>query len=147
MSRYKRPSWAARHILNPLIAWPAKLGLSLRGANVLTVRGRATGQQRSVPVNPLFHDGQRYLVAPRGDTHWARNLRSAGEGELRLGRRRERIHVAEVPDIDKPPIIRSYLKRWAAETKSQFGIESADISEGELRSMAPRHPVFRILTP
>jgi hypothetical protein len=30
--------------------------------------------------------GQRYLVAPRGDTQWVRNLRASGRGELRWRR-------------------------------------------------------------
>src|SRR3712207_7823515 len=74
----------------------------------LWVRGRKTGRWRSVPVNVLELDGQRYLVAPRGETDWVRNLRAADGGQLQYGRRRtEPFTATEVPYERKPPIIRS----------------------------------------
>ncbi len=143
MSTYRRPSWLVTHALNPMISIPARLGISLRGAQVLTVRGRTSGKPRSTPVNVLEYEGASYLVAPRGDTQWARNLRASGDGELRLGRRRERIHVTEVSDAEKPPLLHAYLQRWARETASHFGAD-ASTSEEELASIAANHPVFRI---
>lgn len=110
---------------------------------MLSVRGRNSGEWRSTPVNPLSFDGQRYLVAPRGETQWARNLRASKEGKLTLGRKGEAIHVTEVPDAEKPPLLRAYLQRWAAETKASFGVD-ASASEEELQRIAPEHPVFRI---
>jgi hypothetical protein len=97
-------------------------------------------------VNPLQIAGSRYLVAPRGDTEWVRNLRAAGRGELRLGRRHEPIGVEEVPDEAKPPILREYLMRWKMETGKFFDGVGADSAESELRRIAPRHPVFRVLS-
>ena len=61
-------------------------GISIWGSRVLAVRGRTSGEWRTTPVNPLTHDGNRYLVAPRGHTQWVRNMRVAGGGELRVGR-------------------------------------------------------------
>jgi len=49
------------------------------------VKGGASGQWRTTPVNLLSHDHHRYLVAPRGETQWVRNLRAVGTGELRVG--------------------------------------------------------------
>ena len=103
---YRKPARAS----NPFhraVAGLTKLGLSLFGSRVLSVRGRNSGQPRSTPVNPLSHDGGRYLVAPRGQTQWVRNLRVAGEGTLRLGRRVERFTAVELADDDKPAILRA----------------------------------------
>jgi hypothetical protein len=86
----------------------------------------------------------RYLVAPRGHTQWVRNLRAAGEGELLLGRRRERFVGAELPDSDKEPILRAYLRRWKWEVGQFFGGVDADSPSAELRRIAPDHPIFRI---
>ena len=61
------------------------------------------------PVNVLSHAGQRYLVAPRGQTQWVRNLRAAGGGELRVGRKVERFTATELPDERKPEVLRAYL--------------------------------------
>jgi deazaflavin-dependent oxidoreductase (nitroreductase family) len=108
------------------------------------VRGRSSGEWRTTPVNLLTHEGDRYLVAPRGVTQWVRNLRVAGGGELRVGRRIEPFRATELPDERKPPILRAYLKRWKAEVGVFFGGVGGDSSEDELRRISPDHPVFRI---
>ena len=81
----------------------------------MRVRGRKTGEWRTTPVNLLVHEGDRYLVAPRGHTQWVGNLRAAGCGELRVGRRVEPFEATEITDDDKPEILRAYLRRWKVE--------------------------------
>jgi hypothetical protein len=99
-----------------------------------------------VPVNPLSLDGGRYLVAPRGTTHWVRNLRAAGEADLLLGGRREHVHAAEVADADKPPILRAYLRRWKWEVGRFFDGVGHDSPDDDVARIAPDHPVFRLLS-
>src|ERR687885_264065 len=70
---------------------------------------RSAGAWRTVPVNLLTVDGVSYLVAPRGVTQWVRNLRAAGSGELRVGRRVQAFRGEELPDGDKTAVIRAYL--------------------------------------
>jgi deazaflavin-dependent oxidoreductase (nitroreductase family) len=142
--RYVRPGWFTRHFVNPGVALLTRAGLSVWGSRELRVRGRSSGEWRTTPVNLLTYDGDRYLVAPRGHTQWVRNLRAAGEGELRVGRRIQPFRATELPDEQKPPILRAYLKRWKAEVGVFFGGVGADSSEDELRRISPDHPVFRI---
>src|SRR5439155_10058835 len=78
----KRPGWFTKNVFNRIVAALTRLGISLLGSRVLEVRGRSSGLARRTPVNLLTLDGERYLVAPRGDTQWARNLRVSGEGRL-----------------------------------------------------------------
>jgi deazaflavin-dependent oxidoreductase (nitroreductase family) len=144
MAHYQKPDTMTARVINPLILALTKLGLSMRGAHVLAVRGRQTGKMQEVPVNPVEVEGTRYLVAPRGETQWVRNLRVAGVAELRVGRRREQIRVTEVADEAKPPVLRAYLRRWQRETARFFGVD-ANASDEELRRRAPDHPVFRII--
>jgi len=143
--RYERPDRLTKSVFNPIMMLLTRVGIGPRGARTLAVRGRKSGEWRTVPVNPLTLDGRRYLVAPRGETEWVRNIRAAGGGELRLGSRREAIRVAELSDDGKPPVLRGYLKNWKMETGKFFGGMTAESSEEELRGIAPRHPVFRIL--
>lgn len=143
-ARYLRPDVASRRILNPLLASLVRLGVGVRGGRILHVRGRTTGEWRTVPVNPLPLGGERYLVAPRGRTEWVRNLRVAGSGRLQLGRRFEEFTATEVDDADKAPIIRAYLEVWAMETKRFFGDLDATSSDTEILAVAPGFPVFRI---
>ena len=142
--RYVKPGWFTTHVFNRSVAVLTRAGVSVWGSRILAVRGRTTGEVRTTPVNLLVLDGQRYLVAPRGTTQWVRNLRVAGEGELRVGRRAERFTASELSDDDKPPVLRSYLKRWRAEVGVFFGGVNAKAPDTELRRIAPDHPVFRI---
>jgi deazaflavin-dependent oxidoreductase (nitroreductase family) len=143
-ARYVRPGWFTQHVFNPVVALLTRAGVSVWGSRELRVRGRKSGEWRTTPVNLLSYDGNRYLVAPRGETQWVRNLRVAGEGELRVGRRIEPFLAGEIPDADKVPILRAYLKRWKAEVGVFFNGVSATSPEEDLRRIAPDHPVFRI---
>ncbi len=146
MAQYEKPAWITKHIANPIIKFMTNLGFSVRGSRVLTVPGRKSGKIRTTPVNPLEVGEVQYLVAPRGETEWVRNIRAAGGGEQRLGRKREGIRVEELPDDAKPPILREYLRRWKMETGQFFAGVTAESSESELRRIAPRYPVFKIQT-
>jgi deazaflavin-dependent oxidoreductase (nitroreductase family) len=126
------------------VAVLTRLGVSVAGSRVLEVRGRKSGEPRRTPVNLLTLDGVRYLVAPRGHTQWVRNLRARGEGRLLLGRRAEGFAAVELPDDDKVPILREYLRRWKWEVGAFFGGVGPDAAEDELRRIAPDHPIFRL---
>jgi deazaflavin-dependent oxidoreductase (nitroreductase family) len=143
---FKRPGWFTKNVFNRIVAALTRLGLSVLGSRVLEVRGRTSGEWRRTPVNLLSYDGERYLVAPRGETQWVRNLRSSHEGRLRLGRRIEPFSAEEIDDERKVPILRAYLKRWKAEVGVFFEGVGPDSSDEELRAIAPRHPVFRLTT-
>jgi deazaflavin-dependent oxidoreductase (nitroreductase family) len=145
-ARYLQPGWFTRRIFNPMVAGLTRAGISVWGSRVLRVRGRSSGEWRSVPVNLLTVAESRYLVAPRGETQWVRNLRAAGGGELRVGRRVEEFHATEVADAEKVAILRAYLKRWKAEVGVFFDGVGAASPDAELLRIAPNHPVF-LLSP
>jgi deazaflavin-dependent oxidoreductase (nitroreductase family) len=141
----KRPGWFTKNVFNRLLSALMGLGLSVWGSRVLEVRGRKSGEPRRTPVNLLTVEGARYLVAPRGETQWVRNLRAAGEGRLLLGRRGEAFSAVELTAVaEKAPILRAYLKRWKAEVGVFFDGVGPDSPEPELLAAAAKHPVFRI---
>jgi deazaflavin-dependent oxidoreductase (nitroreductase family) len=142
--RYVRPGWFTKHVFNRAVAVLTRLGVSVWGSRVLRVRGRTSGQWRTTPVNLLTHDGRRYLVAPRGNTQWVRNLRVAGRGELALGRKVEGFTATELPDEEKVDVLRAYLRRWKMEVGVFFSGVDAKASDDELLRIAPDHPVFAI---
>jgi deazaflavin-dependent oxidoreductase (nitroreductase family) len=145
-THYQQPGWFTTHVFNQAVAGLTRLGVSVWGSRVLEVRGRTSGEPRRTPVNLLTFEGTRYLVAPRGETQWVRNLRVAGDGALLVGRRRQQFTAEELQDGDKPEILRAYLKRWKAEVGVFFDGVSATSPDSELDRIAPRHPVFRIST-
>jgi deazaflavin-dependent oxidoreductase (nitroreductase family) len=143
-ARYVQPK-ATTYFFNETVARLTRMGISVYGSRVLAVKGRKTGEWRTTPVNPLsLADGERYLVAPRGNTQWVRNLRAIGTGELRVGRRTEPFTATEVADDDKPAILRAYLKRWKFEVGVFFDGVDAKAPEEKLREIAPGYPIFRI---
>lgn len=168
-AHYQRPGWVTRNVFNRLIARLTRMGLSLWGSRVLRVRGRTSGQLRSNPVNVLTLDGERYLVSPRGQTNWVRNLRVAGTGELVVGQRVEPFTATEIgaagqptgptPDVAETSdprsdntagsvltvtVLRAYLRRWQWEVGQFFDGVGPDSTDAELLTAAPKHPMFRI---
>ncbi len=144
IAHYQRPDWFTTHVFNNFVALCTRLGISVWGSRVLRVRGRKSGEWRSSPVNLLTYEGAQYLVAPRGHTQWVRNLRVAHTGELVLGGKVQRFRAVEIPDTEKVPLLRSYLRRWKFEVGMFFGGVSDSSSDAELRRIAPDHPVFRV---
>jgi len=141
---YQQPGWFTTHVFNQVVAGLTRMGVSVWGSRVLEVRGRTSGEPRRTPVNLLTYDGARYLVAPRGETQWVRNLRVAGDGVLIVGRHRQTFSAQELPHGEKPEVLRAYLKRWKAEVGVFFDGVSATSTDDELDRIAPKHPVFRI---
>jgi len=141
--RYVEPTGTDR-VVNRVIAALTRIGVSLWGSRILYVRGRTSGAWRTTPVNLLTHDGHRYLVAPRGQTQWVRNLRAAGGGELHVGRRVERFAATELADRAKPPVLRAYLDRWGWEVGRFFDGMSGSVDDAGLMEIAPGFPVFAL---
>jgi len=143
-ARYLRPTGIDK-IMSRLLNGLPKLGISVFGSRLLAVRGRRSGQWRTTMVNVLSAaDGAEYLVAPRGQTQWVRNLRAAGGGELRLGRTARVFDAVEIADAEKLPLLRSYLRRWGWEVGRFLEGVTKDSSADELAAIAPGVPIFRI---
>ncbi len=146
-THYRRPGWFTRNVFNRAVRRLTLLGISVWGSRELRVRGRRSGEWRRTPVNLLEHDDRNFLVSPRGNTQWVRNLRVAGTGELRVGRRVEAFHGTEISDADaKVEILRAYLERWKMEVGVFFDGVGPDSDDAEMRAIADRHPVFLVET-
>ena len=141
--RYLEPTRPAR-IFNASVGRLTGMGISVYGSRVLAVRGRKSGEWRTTPVNPLTFEGERYLVSPRGNTQWVRNMRVAGGGELRRGSNVETFTATELPIEERPRVLRAYLKKWKFEVGVFFQGVGPDATEERMLAIAPDHPVFRI---
>src|ERR1700759_5677538 len=75
---YKAPGWFTRNVFNRTVAGLSRLGVSVLGSRGLETRGRQSGLPRRTPVNLLTIDGHEYLVSPRGNGQWVRNVRADG---------------------------------------------------------------------
>jgi deazaflavin-dependent oxidoreductase (nitroreductase family) len=144
---YKAPGWFTRNVFNKAMSGLTRLGVDVLGSRVLEVPGRKSGEIRTTPVNLLELDGHEYLVSPRGEGQWVRNVR-ANDGRLALvlGRKRTDYVATAVEGEAGIPVLRAYLKRWKFEVGQFFDGVDANSSDDELAAVAPKHPIFR-LTP
>jgi deazaflavin-dependent oxidoreductase (nitroreductase family) len=133
-----------RRLGNMFIAPLARLGVAGRRTHVLTVPGRKTGVPRSTPVQLVFLDGRKWLVAPYGEGDWVRNARAAGAVELTRARKTERVVVEEVGPNEAAPVLREYLRQTPI-VKRYFDATSDSPLEA-FAAEAARHPVFRLST-
>ncbi len=140
---YRRPTKLTR-TMNRFVSWLASRGLMPSDTITLEVKGRRSGMIRSNVVTWVEQDEGRYLVSPRGETEWVRNVRAAG-GDAAIRRRgRQTVRLEEVPTEERAPIIKAYLKKTAKATQQHFGVDpKAEIAEFE--AIAAKHPVFRIV--
>ena len=80
---------------------------------LLTVRGRRSGIERTMPVTMLDLDGRWYVQATYGADGWARNLRAAGEATVtHPGGRRSPVHALELPPDEAAAILRRVLEPY-----------------------------------
>ena len=89
-----------------------RAGVPMGPMILLTVRGRATGQPRTTPVDLLERNGRRWLVATHGgaSSNWVRNLRAAGEGILTRGRRRQPVTAVELSPEAAGTVLKEVLE-------------------------------------
>jgi deazaflavin-dependent oxidoreductase (nitroreductase family) len=144
-TRYEEPNRVAQ-AANTVIRWLAELGISIAGTRAMRVRGRKSGKQRGVVINLLTVDGVDYLVSPRGNTQWARNVRAAGVVEVGPRWRSELARVSEVEDAAKPELLRRYLARWYWQVKGYVGGLTPNSTDEQMLAAAPTIPVF-VLAP
>jgi F420H(2)-dependent quinone reductase len=128
---YRKSGFFNNKIMNPVLTM---LGL----APTLTVRGRTSGRRYTMPVLPLDYEGKQYLVAPRGNTHWARNLRSVRECEVRTGGRKVHFRATEIPVAQRGPLVAAYVQRYGPKYGGFVAKEFAALPD------PADHPVFLI---
>lgn len=127
-TRYIPSGWFMRRVVNPVV-------VRLGGVLVLVVPGRRSGELRPVPLGAPFEiDGTLYLVAGRGETHWVRNLRAAGGGEIRLRGSGRPFRSVELDAPERDRVLDLYRTRLGRRVAALFRA-LPDPSD---------HPVFRV---
>jgi deazaflavin-dependent oxidoreductase (nitroreductase family) len=105
--------WFISRVMNPIF--------TLSGAfPIVSVKGRRSGKVYRTPINVVDLNGVLYLVSPRGETGWSRNLRAVGECTLKMKGQERRYRGTEVPPAERGPMIQAYLNRWGNQTRAQF---------------------------
>ncbi len=143
VERHEIKPTSAERFFNRLMGFLVGYGLGPRYMRLLQVRGRKSGRIFTTPVNLVVLDGRRFLVAARGDTAWSLNARASGEVTLKRGANLDRCRVVEIPDVEKPPVLKVFLDTYASQVQRFFPVKAGSPVEA-FREMAPRAPVFEL---
>ena len=141
-TRFTQPTLLDR-IINRAFGFLVKLGLGLSHNFLLEVRGRKGGRIHSTPVNVLDYRDKKYLVAPRGDTQWVRNVIISREATLVKGTEREKVRLRPIADEAKAEILKAYLDRYKLTVQRYFPVPAGSPTEA-FGPLAARYPVFEI---
>src|SRR6266581_1592806 len=116
------------------------VGLGGYPTYLLTVRGRKSGQPRTVALAIIERNGKRYVGSPFGIVDWVRNLRTAGEATLTRGRRSETVNARELPQGEAAFVLREDT-RGGNPFARNYGV-TADSSLEEFERTVVTHPLF-----
>jgi len=130
-----------------------RAGLPMGPNTLMTVRGRTSGEPRTAPVAVIDVGGRKYVIGAYGEVNWTRNLRAAGEADLRLGGRdvhamaRELDHAEAVEFFGRtvPTYISRFLWFGRVFARVFFSVVGPELRDDPVRA-AELHPVFE-LTP
>lgn len=135
--------------LNPLILRLLRLGMPMGPNTLMTVRGRKTGEPRTVPVAVLRAEDREFVFAAFGEVPWVHNLRAAGTATIGSGRRARQVRAIEVDEetaarvlaaglrpVMKVPLMGPMIAGW-------YGIDRSSSSADYLIA-AHGHPGFEL---
>ena len=107
---------------------------------LLTVRGRKSGQPRTVPIAVIERNGKRYAGAPYGVVDWVRNLRAAEKAILTRGRRSQTVKAHELPPREAALVLREDVMDGNPFAR-YFGVTASSPLEEYERAIV-KHPLF-----
>ncbi|MDT5264683.1 MAG: hypothetical protein QOI90_1309 [Mycobacterium sp.] len=96
---YLKPPWFTAKIFNRIA-----MATGIGNSETLTVTKRVSKQPQEIPVVVPDVDGVKYLVSPRGETEWVRNVRA--DPNVTVGK--SRYVAVEVPVEQRAPILAVY---------------------------------------
>jgi deazaflavin-dependent oxidoreductase (nitroreductase family) len=131
-------------LFNRLLGVALSIGFAPKGFYLVEVKGRSSGKLYATPVSIIERDGIRYLVAPRGNTQWVRNARSAGAVALRVGSARQEFVVTEIRSPSaKASLLKQYLATYTRAVQQFFTVQNG-APEAEFAAVADQYPVFEL---
>src|SRR5262252_9007670 len=141
---------ARTKLLNPITTTLMRLGVrpDPRMA-LLTIRGRTTGRDRTIPIGVFERADRKYIVAAFGEVNWVRNLRAAGAVTLSQGMRTAAFAAEQVHGEEAALVLRDCLAAYlpsplAGPMLRQRISVAADAPLEMLTAEARRTPVFRL---
>jgi deazaflavin-dependent oxidoreductase (nitroreductase family) len=135
-------------LVDPLVRRLLSMGFPMGPNTLLTVRGRKSGQPRSAGVAVVEIGTRRWVTGAYGDVQWVRNLRAAGEGEIRHKGRMERVRAVALTAPEAAAFYRDVLAPYVHRLPLLGRLASSIFARDALtdpEGAALAHPVFELL--
>lgn len=112
---------------------------------VIEIRGRSSGQVHGVPIAVITLEGRQYIVSPRRNRNWVKNLLKHPDCLLRSRDTRDPRHATLVSESDRvTDVVSTYVALmnapWAI---AQFPFP-ADASRDQIQQAAASVAVFEL---
>jgi deazaflavin-dependent oxidoreductase (nitroreductase family) len=135
-------------IFSPILQFLLAHGVPLGYNRLVTIRGRTSGQPRTVGIAVIEVGGRRWLWAPWGEVHWVRNLRAAGSATINVRGRKQEVTATELDPNERIEFFRDVVGPLARSIP--FGVTFIRIVDGvDVRrpiEAAEGRPVFELHT-
>jgi deazaflavin-dependent oxidoreductase (nitroreductase family) len=134
---------------NPIAMRLLRRGRLMGPNTLLTVRGRKSGEMRTTPVALVELEGRRWIIGTFGETNWVRNLRTAAEGIITVGKRRETVAARELSRDETVEFFTTTVKPYVMSMPLGMGrvmlrvLGARDIVDDPARAASVR-PVFEL---
>lgn len=115
-------------LFSPILKLLLAAGVPLGFNRLVTIRGRKSGLPRTVAVAVIEVSGRRWVWAPWGEVHWARNLRAAGRATISGPGRTEDVRATELDPAQRVEFFRDVLGPLAR--RIPFGVWFIRIVDG-----------------
>jgi deazaflavin-dependent oxidoreductase (nitroreductase family) len=137
----------------PLVNWMLRAGVGLGPNTLVTIRGRKSGQPRTLPIAIVEDRGRRWIVGAYGDVQWVRNLRAAGQASIQVDGQPLVVSARELGRDEAREYFRTVIPQYTATRLPKIGLQflsvvfrlfgASDIL-GNPERAAERFPVFEL---
>lgn len=131
---------------NKVVVGLQRRGVAFGSMQLLTVKGRRTGQPRTFPIAVNELDGGRYIFQAFPKAAWVANARVADTVTLAKGRKTSTARLIEVPVEDRRGLLRQLVTGSPASVGKRFvttGLAQAPTPDA-VAAAAEEIAVFRV---
>lgn len=140
--RYRRVT----NTINKVIIGLQRRGIAFGPMQLLTVKGRRTGQPRTFPIAVNVLGGGRYIFQAFPKAAWVANARDADTVTLTRGRSSATARLVEVPVQERGSLLRELVRTSPKSVGERFvttGLAETSTPDG-IAAAADRIAVFRV---
>ncbi|MET8872218.1 nitroreductase/quinone reductase family protein [Nocardia sp. NPDC004604] len=131
---------------NKIIVGLQRAGVAFGPMQLLTVKGRRSGQLRTFPIAVNKLDGGQYIFQAFPKAAWVANARAADTVTLRRGRKSSTARLVEIPVAQRQPLLRELVATSPKSVGKRFvttGLANTSTPDG-VAAAADRIAVFRV---